>query len=459
MGGRGRLRGTGLVRAVREPALLVPALLVRVRVLRAGVLRVRVVRVPVPHLRGARVGAVLRPRGRRVLDRWGGCPRARAAVGRGAVGVGIVQGLGARRSGPLQFEVPVTVPVVPVTVTVMVTVATVTMTVALTRVRVRLCGNAIGYGGRRGDGGRRLSGTGDARGPLQLVVAPGVALTGPPGVRRPCLGRTARLRTAPCAVRKDSGVRGIRFREVVRCGVRARALGPGSAPPVRLRGPALVHALPTPGPRGTTRRRSPQTCRLRARDPSRGCGPPRIQPGSWADAQRAGSGSTAGVGDGEEEGDGVAAGAAGSPGVEVSVSGWASVSGRMSGDVAAAPATTGVVSVCVTSWPRPAGAGTPGSSGADTAVGATGPLPSARSPWASTGPTDRRRPDSGAVGLPVPWERDGVTLLPAPAPPRASGVSPGIPVDTPPSATAASDTAPAAAKANRSPREADRSAS
>lgn len=144
---------------------------------------------------------------------------------------------------------------------------------------------------------------------------------------------------------------------------------------------------------------------------------------------------------------------------EVSAIGSTSVNGRMSGDITAAPATTGVVSVCMTSWARSGGAGTPGSSGADTSVGATPLWPSVRSPCASSGPTDRRRCDSGAVAAPAPGGRVGVTLLPVPESPRAAVVSPVVPVDTPPSATAASDTAPAAAKAKRSPREADRSAS
>jgi len=51
-------------------------------------------------------------------------------------------------------------------------------------------------------------------------------------------------------------------------------------------------------------------------------------------------------------------------------------------------------------------------------------------------------------------------LLLAPVPPRASAAaSVGVPVVTPPSAIAASDTAPAATKANRMPREAERSLS
>lgn len=76
---------------------------------------------------------------------------------------------------------------------------------------------------------------------------------------------------------------------------------------------------------------------------------------------------------------------------EVRAIGWASVSGCMSGDIAAAPATTGVVSVCMTSSARVAGAGTPGSRGADTEVGTAGAAPSERSPWASSGPSERRR--------------------------------------------------------------------
>lgn len=87
-------------------------------------------------------------------------------------------------------------------------------------------GRPVGRGGRLGPG----DGRGDGRGGLC-----------------PLLGR-ARPDTAR-GVPGDGGVGGIRFREAGRRGVRARVLGPGSTPPVRLRGPALVHALPTPGPR------------------------------------------------------------------------------------------------------------------------------------------------------------------------------------------------------------------
>ncbi len=55
-----------------------------------------------------------------------------------------------------------------------------------------------------------------------------------------------------------------------------------------------------------------------------------------------------------------------------------------------------------------------------------------------------------------PGVRIGVTLLPLPEP-RASVLVSGVPRVTPPRASAASDTAPAAAKAIRRPREAERS--
>ncbi|CAM5603289.1 hypothetical protein SGLAM104S_01534 [Streptomyces glaucescens] len=129
-------------------------------------------------------------------------------------------------------------------------------------------------------------------------------------------------------------------------------------------------------------------------------------------------------------------------------------SGRIHGDMAAAPATTGVVSGCAEPCCCPAaGAVIPGSSGADSCVGAAGVPPSMRppTPCASRGPTARRRWLSGTAAVPAPGERSGVTLLPAP--PRASG-SPGATVVTPPSAIAARDTAPAATNANRRPREA-----
>ncbi len=147
-------------------------------------------------------------------------------------------------------------------------------------------------------------------------------------------------------------------------------------------------------------------------------------------------------------------------GHEADTTGGAIESGRMSGDIAAAPAHTGVISGCTASWFWPTGAGPPGSRGADTSVGAMGTSPICRWPCPSSGPAaPRRRCDSGAVAAPAPGVRIGVTLLPGPEPTRASVVSPGAPVDIPPSAIAASDTAPAATNANRSPREADRSAS
>ncbi len=126
----------------------------------------------------------------------------------------------------------------------------------------------------------------------------------------------------------------------------------------------------------------------------------------------------------------------------------------------AAPAITGAVNVCIT-WSSPwtvAGDGTPGSRGAETDVGAVAVSPSIDRwlvPCASSGPVPRRRPVSG-VTAPAPCVRAGVT----PAPPRASAaVSPGVTVATPPSAIAASETAPAATNANRMPREAERSVS
>jgi hypothetical protein len=61
----------------------------------------------------------------------------------------------------------------------------------------------------------------------------------------------------------------------------------------------------------------------------------------------------------------------------VRATGVVAFSGRISGDMAAAPAITGVVSVCMTSSPwTAAGDGTPGSSGAETEVGAIGVSPS-----------------------------------------------------------------------------------
>ncbi|CAM5551963.1 hypothetical protein STENM36S_03484 [Streptomyces tendae] len=89
-------------------------------------------------------------------------------------------------------------------------------------------------------------------------------------------------------------------------------------------------------------------------------------------------------------------------------------------------------------------------------MGATGVSPSARWPCPSSGPPVRRRWLSEPVAAAAPGVRSGVTLLPLPEP-RASVVVSGVPRVTPPSAIAASDTAPAATKANRRPREAERS--
>ncbi len=107
------------------------------------------------------------------------------------------------------------------------------------------------------------------------------------------------------------------------------------------------------------------------------------------------------------------------------------------GDITAAPATTGVVSVCMTSSARVTGAGTPGSRGADTEVGTAASTPAQlalgeQRPVGSGGAVSR-----GPSRAPSPAYAPCVTLLP-PEPPRASVVSAGTPVDTPPSATAAS---------------------
>src|SRR5690606_37910403 len=126
-------------------------------------------------------------------------------------------------------------------------------------------------------------------------------------------------------------------------------------------------------------------------------------------------------------------------------------SGRIRGETAAAPAIIGAVRV----WSRVAGGGSPGSSGAEMPVGAAGG--STSRPWPIIGAGPRRRWDSGAVAAPVPWVRAGVTLLPLPEP-RTSASGTMLDV-TPPRATAARDTAPAATNANRSPREAGRSVS
>lgn len=123
-------------------------------------------------------------------------------------------------------------------------------------------------------------------------------------------------------------------------------------------------------------------------------------------------------------------------------------SGRISGAMAAAPATTGAVNARNASSCRAdTGVGIPGSSGAATSVGAAGVFRS--TPWPPcerSGPADRRREEPS--GTAAPAALDGVTLLPAP--PRASVVwSIGADPVTPPSAIAASDTAPAATNANR----------
>ena len=437
---------------------------------------------------------------RRVLNRRRGRPGPRLAVRRGAVGVGVVQGpgpIGAREglagsrrgygAGGFRSEISADaysrgagrrtrhgVTQLEIAVNVRTRTASWSPTQRPTQLDV-----TAGTLSRTPDQASR-------RRPLQLEVTPtGSHFTAQPVNRCPQLevpvtdSRTRRpQREVPVGIPDMPGTLGIGT------GIPVDASPTDMDPGIPQRPRRSTLRLSRTRYRNNRHRRAPPPSPpLRPRRPPlrrplvHGSRPPttaRATPYSPDSTRFAGRGAEAGQwsgwagNEGVEEGDEVAsgAGARSRPGAmtsgavdhDVRATGGVALSGRIRGDMTAAPAITGAVNVCRTSSPWTAeGDGTPGSSGAETEVG-TAVSPSIDRwvvPWASRGPTPRRRPAS-VVAAPVPCVRAGVT----PVPPRASAaVSPGATVATPPSAIAASETAPAATNANRIPREAERSVS
>lgn len=241
----------------------------------------------------------------RVLDRGRGSPGTGPAVGRRAVGIRIVQRPGppTRRLGPhvrglgplVQKPGPLTRGLGPLTGRVGRHIAR-----SPGRHLPRSPGRCLArrparrHGGTgRGLGAEGIRDAGCTRATGNARAARGTSGTGATwaaqaarGTRRTGNRRLLQLEVAVHVAPVEPTRAVPRGNRVRRSGF--RHVGPGPAPPLRLRGLPLVHALPTPDPRPDASAVT-AVCPLRARVPTAGAAHPWIQPGSRAAAQRAGS--------------------------------------------------------------------------------------------------------------------------------------------------------------------------